>query len=81
MYNLEPNVGLEDLYRSFETFGDVKDIRDVPGRANARIIEFYDGALCPVCPICFHLGLVLPHALKSRMGNSCVIEEIELDLI
>ena len=44
VYNLDPSISLDELYHSFVTFGDVKDIRDVPGRVNSKVIEFYDGA-------------------------------------
>jgi len=44
VYNLDPSISLDELYHSFVTFGDVKDIRDLPGRVNSKVIEFYDGA-------------------------------------
>ncbi len=44
VFNLDPSIGLEELYHSFVTFGDVKDVLEVPHRANSKIIEFYDGA-------------------------------------
>ena len=43
LYNLDTTVSLEKLYQSFVTFGDVKDVHGMPGHADARIIEFYDG--------------------------------------
>lgn len=45
LYNLDPSVSLEKLYQSFVTFGDIKDIRCVAGRPNAKLIEYYDGKL------------------------------------
>lgn len=67
VYNLEPSVGLEELYHSFVTFGDVKDIRDVPGRVNARIIEFYDGVLLHSTPL---LGFVASKLYDSSLAQS-----------
>ena len=52
VYNLDPSISLDELYHSFVTFGDVKDIRDLPGRVNSKLIEFYDGALARRC--CSH---------------------------
>ena len=45
IHNLEPAIGPEELFHTFVSFGDVKDIRDVPGRPSSRVIEFYNGAL------------------------------------
>lgn len=49
LYNLDPSVSLEKLYQSFVTFGDIKDIRCVAGRPNAKLIEYYDGGLSTQC--------------------------------
>ena len=64
VYNLDPSISLDELYHSFVTFGDVKDIRDLPGRVNSKVIEFYDGALAihRCLRACLHrvLGHCLP---------------------
>ena len=56
VYNLDPSIVLAELYNGFVTFGDVKDIRDVPGRVNSKVIEFYDGARRPATRACPSAG-------------------------
>ena len=69
LYNLDPSVSLEKLYQSFVTFGDIKDIRCVAGRPNAKLIEYYDGELS------------LPHrsadlcGYRSRQLTRCTPQE------
>lgn len=45
LYNLDPATTLEQLYQSFVSFGDVKDIVATASRSSGatRIIQFYDG--------------------------------------
>ena len=77
LYNLDASVSLEKLYQSFVTFGDVKDIRTVPGRPNARLIEFYDGAALE-CSCVNVMSITMLASMEGCKGRAAVAEAEDL---